>query len=453
MAYSPRLSIVCFPPILTDYQITHIQFLTLLFPSSLERKLIYILLGPLAIVAAIMQLVPLGDFSITDDKLSNISDAVQNVCNATLSLLFTGSLFIWGLLVNRKQAWRTDGGTAAFGAGALLLAVASTTINFVYIPSKDQYQWMPGLMWSVVLWQSFLAWWWWVGAGMGVGEVDELLRKEEKRRRKRKARLEKSHVRRERAQTFLRGVAGAFGYSRGAEGQRFGPVTEEHPAPFSSGSASERQNSRDGSRGRRSQSRRTNRPSQTSPQSSSASSTTATASGLFGRMKNHAAARYVYGWYLLLRHAHLTAAREQAVEQGERIQQVYGQDGSTTGAAEVDPNAVGWGLGSYGLRQIEIGERERDVEAEKGILEAERASEDSSEDLEKVEHDEGAKSGVVDGPARARRRRNKHARTDTDGVAVDKKVVEVRAPDAEPPSMWYWGPLRRWRLQDSTVYN
>ena len=95
--------------------------------------------------------------------------AVQNICNATLSLLFTAALFIWGFLVNRKQAWRTDGGTAAFGAGALFLTLMSSALNFLYIPSKDKYVWLPGLMWAVILWQNFLGWWWWVGGGMGVG--------------------------------------------------------------------------------------------------------------------------------------------------------------------------------------------------------------------------------------------------------------------------------------------
>ncbi|OBZ69865.1 hypothetical protein A0H81_10275 [Grifola frondosa] len=35
-------------------QITHIQFLTLLFPSGLERKLIFCLLGPLAILSSVI---------------------------------------------------------------------------------------------------------------------------------------------------------------------------------------------------------------------------------------------------------------------------------------------------------------------------------------------------------------------------------------------------------------
>ncbi|KAI0774811.1 hypothetical protein BD413DRAFT_454794, partial [Trametes elegans] len=133
-------------------QITHIQFLTLLFPSSLERRLIFSLLGPLAIVSSIMHVLRIHD----NANLVKIASAIQNICNATLSLLFTGSLFLWGCLVNRRDAWRTDGGTAAFGVGALTLALVSTSLTFLYIPRRDQYTWMPSLMWAVILWQSFL---------------------------------------------------------------------------------------------------------------------------------------------------------------------------------------------------------------------------------------------------------------------------------------------------------
>ncbi|EPQ55208.1 hypothetical protein GLOTRDRAFT_61104, partial [Gloeophyllum trabeum ATCC 11539] len=194
-------------------QITHIQFLTLLFPSSIEKILIFLLLGPLAVAHAVMQLVPIH----ANENIVRLADTISNVCNATLSLLFTASLFIWGFLVNRKKAWRTDGGTAAFGAGAIALAVASTTLTFTYIPSKDQYEWFPGLVWAVVLWQSFLGWWWWVGAGMGVGEVEELLRREEKRAQKRRMRIEKRREQKEKAGRIWRGVTGAFVVKKGEE--------------------------------------------------------------------------------------------------------------------------------------------------------------------------------------------------------------------------------------------
>ncbi|KAJ3485606.1 hypothetical protein NLJ89_g11887 [Agrocybe chaxingu] len=116
-------------------QITHIQFLTLLYPSRLEGRLIFALLGPLAVVAAVMQLLPISGSTAAN----NIASAVRNVCNAALSLLFTVALFIWGLLVNRKQAWRTDGGTAVFGCAALSLAVVSTALNFLYVHKEEEF--------------------------------------------------------------------------------------------------------------------------------------------------------------------------------------------------------------------------------------------------------------------------------------------------------------------------
>ncbi|KZT72288.1 hypothetical protein DAEQUDRAFT_664226, partial [Daedalea quercina L-15889] len=132
-------------------QATHIQFLGLLFPSKLEKRLIFWLLGPLAAASAITQLIRVVD----TPEVIRIVTQVQNVCNATLSLLFSVSLALWGLLVNRKNAWRTDGGTAAFGVGALILAPISTAISLVYIPARFEFSWMKPLMWSVILWQSF----------------------------------------------------------------------------------------------------------------------------------------------------------------------------------------------------------------------------------------------------------------------------------------------------------
>jgi hypothetical protein len=100
-----------------------------------------------------MQLLPIRG----DHDLSLTASAIRNVCNATLSLLFTIFLFIWGLLVNRCSAWRTDGGTAIFGACALGLALASTGLTCLYVHREEEYVWLPGLMWSVVLSRSWIA--------------------------------------------------------------------------------------------------------------------------------------------------------------------------------------------------------------------------------------------------------------------------------------------------------
>ena len=425
---------------LTGFQITHIQFLTLLFPSGLERRLIFSLLGPLAIVCSIMHVLRIHD----DPQLVTVASAVQNVCNATLSLLFTASLFLWGCLVNRRDAWRTDGGTAAFGAGALTLALISTALTFLYIPRRDQYPWMPGLMWAVVLWQSFLGWWWWVGAGMGVGEVEELLRREEKRQEKRRLRMAKRKVRKERAQTFWKGMTGAFttGRQHGENLQR-SPASDGSDLSDSGGSSSsdrERRHSGDtgadaGEDGvRRVVSHRTD--------TSSRSGTTASGGAVSRFLNQHRAGRFLYGWYLGLRHAHLAAAREQAVERVERITQAYGPDAQDGGQT-----VFGWGLGSFGIRR-----QQRRRRQEEATREAEAAYE---MDEVEFEYDDPRKPWQQPPPAM----RDAEATVPDAGGEGQARRRVTRPPTRtldesshRPSSMWWWGPLQRWRLQDSTDY-
>lgn len=380
-----------------------------------------------------MQLVPLNDTSV-DGKLTSIASAVQNICNATLSLLFTASLFIWGFFVNRKSAWRTDGGTAAFGIGALMLALASTAITFIYVPSKDHYSWMPGLMWAVILWQSFLGWWWWVGSGMGAGEAEELLRREEKRRMKRKARLAARQMRREKAQTLWHGVTGAFSYDK--EKRRMKAANMRSGTPTSN-----------------SQSR--NIPTTSTMDSSETSGKASTSSvsmtdAFVRKLQQFYATRQLYAAYLRLRHAHLTASREQAEENNERIQQVYGPSES---GGEVDPGSVGWGLGSYGVRQMNREDTQERQQGLKGILEAEeedKTSDDGSSVDRRKEHN--AETDLRSQPGNARRRKNRMARRDTDTRSEGTLPQHTSVEGAQPQSMWYRGPLRRWRLRDSTVY-
>lgn len=319
-----------------------------------------------------------------------------------------------------------------------MLAIASTAITFVYIPSKDQYNWMPGLMWSVILWQSFLGWWWWVGAGMGVGEVDELLRREEKRRKKRKAKLEARKARKEKAQTFWRGVAGALGVSNGHR-QTSTPDGENAVAPRMEPTAPHRR-SASGSEAA------SIRPSSSRGSATASSASDDTTTGVVGKIRY--LARCGYGWYLSLRHAHLTAAREQAEDHAERIQQVYGKEGADVGDA---PNEVGWGLGSFGIRQIR--EVEQDTEREegfRGILQESRR--DSDEWIDEHEVTESTpKSRSTSANSGLSRRRTQHLAIQE----TDAEFTEPKPPDADPQpsSMWYWGPLRRWRLQDSTTYS
>jgi len=122
-------------------------------------------------------------------RLYDIVDAARNICNLTLSLLFTLSLAVWGFLVNRQSAWRTDGGTAIFGAGALFLALISTGLNFLQVFTTPTFEWLSALLWAVILWQSFLGWWWWVGSASDIAEKAEReLREAERRGRKERKR-------------------------------------------------------------------------------------------------------------------------------------------------------------------------------------------------------------------------------------------------------------------------
>lgn len=452
-------------------QITHIQFLTLLFPSKLERRLIYTLLGPLAIASAVMQVMHIRN----DDKLVSICSAVQNICNATLSLLFTTSLFLWGTLVNRKQAWRTDGGTAAFGAGAMTLALLSSAITFLYIPSKNQFVWMPGLMWSVVLWQSFLGWWWWVGAGMGVGEVDELLRRAEKRRRK----VLRKRERRERAWGVWRGVAGVFGWAKvdgthvggGGEGRVGRPdVVLERVSVSSSGN--------DASMVSASTHKRHAQPSP-APSSSASTSSTKTTTPSHSRPSpsrpalpihlTNQAAQALYRWFTLLRHAHLLAARAQAVERTARISQAYGSRGRGRGRGR-GREVVGWGLGSFGLRrELDGGEREGEGfgfgEGDVGLEEMKAGGSRSRFKSEEENGEEGEGEGEGE-TEEVDEWRDEDAHdestpppspspTSSSPTPTPIPSAQARAPPSAARrlfSLWWWGPLQRWRLQDDTVY-
>ncbi|SPO20874.1 uncharacterized protein UTRI_00351 [Ustilago trichophora] len=171
--------------------ITHIQFLTLLFPSALEARLILWMLGPLAIINSGMEFTGLADDS--DAKTNDLGDAIRNICNSTLTLLYTTALLIWGLLVNRRRAWRAGGGTAAFGGGSVGLALINTAISFTEI-KYDRLWWLPNVCWTLTIWQSWLGFWWWVSSGMGIGEVEdrqERLERKRKREERRRRKIEK----------------------------------------------------------------------------------------------------------------------------------------------------------------------------------------------------------------------------------------------------------------------
>ncbi|KAG6920034.1 hypothetical protein DXG01_010102 [Tephrocybe rancida] len=393
-------------------QITHIQFLTLLYPSRLEGRLIFALL---AVVAAVMQLIPINE----SQSVNDIASAVRNVCNATLSLLFTAALFIWGFLVNRKNAWRTDGGTAAFGAAALTLTLVSTALNFLYVNREEEYRyvWLPSLMWAVILWQSFLGWWWWVGAGSsGLVEEDDIaekLEREEKRELRRKEARERRRENKLRAKKVWRGVAGAFvPHATGSRGRATLSI-------------------------RRLNTRRTDRSSSTpspsdsvaeSPQDQPAMSvSSASTNGSLSTLPSLLPV-FVHRWYASLRHAHLLAARQQAVERVERL-----RERERNGNA--DAGTGGWGLGSFAWRV----RREQDLEPRSQEFEMHDQYPWSDHEPEGRRHDQEPEEHVEDEEPR-------------DTHPPPRPQPPPASPAPRQRSMWWWGPLARWRLQDSTSY-
>ena len=171
-------------------QLTHIQFLTLLYPSRIEARLIFFILGknrssallttgPLAVASSALFFCDISD----NQTLIDLGDAIRNVFSSCLLLIFTLSLCIWGFLVNRNRAWRLDGGTGVFGMGALGLAFVTTASSFVAV-KEEHIDWLQHLIWAAVLWQTWLGWWWWVGAGMGIGEVEDIMERAIRKRRK-----------------------------------------------------------------------------------------------------------------------------------------------------------------------------------------------------------------------------------------------------------------------------
>lgn len=124
-------------------------------------------LGPLALASSALTFTALSP----SQTILDLGDAIRNVFNSTLLLIFTIALGLWGLFVNRRRAWRTDGGTAIFGTGAIFLAIVSTSFNFVAV-REDGIDWLQHLLYAAILWQTWLGWWWWVGSGMGIGEVE-----------------------------------------------------------------------------------------------------------------------------------------------------------------------------------------------------------------------------------------------------------------------------------------
>lgn len=451
-----------------------------------------------------MQLVPIS----TDVDIIVVASAVRNVCNATLSLLFTVALLIWGLLVNRKQAWRTDGGTAAFGAGALILAVVSTALNFLFVNKEDDFVWLPGLMWAVVLWQSFLGWWWWVGSGSGSGltseeDVEDKLRREAKRQSRMTQARQRRKDTKSKARRVWRGVSGVFGSSSSTHDPEENDLVR-------------RNRSRDGVR-RRSSTPDDDLAEPSSPVDSIASTMSMTSAISFTTLPR-ALPRFIHEWYAFVRKEHVAAARKQAAERVRRIREL-----ERNGQRRAPRSGSGWGLGSFGWRiatpvaspgdnehfsgdesrprrratsrpgrrravspgeDIELQDRTDPSSSITAVasrssrrdrsLSSEYSSEDEDTTTSRARRDGASGDSRVDDVrgetqnGRGNRRRGtlridippSPTRMPRASASVTSPPLARRSPRTQPApperptnSVWWWGPLAQWRLRDSTTYS
>ncbi|ODN83562.1 hypothetical protein L202_01682 [Cryptococcus amylolentus CBS 6039] len=380
--------------------ITHIQFLTLLYPSRTEARLIIFVLGPLALVSSALVFTALTNHQTVLD----ITDAIRNVFNSTLLLIFTISLAIWGIFVNRRRAWRNDGGTAVFGAGSLFLATVSTSFNFVAV-AEDGIDWLQHLLFAAVLWQIWLGWWWWVGSGMGIGEVEDIMAKAERKKRKQAKAAARARSANAKSRDGLGGRTRTNSFAGLADGittgvtsilrsSRTGTITRrvarrsttdeslaeegalemddlsrrrrplesntpgdsiEEGEPHVEFSQPSNEHTGEGSS--------TNRNLQQSTNSET-SSTSATPSLHAPRTVGEVFS-YPSTWLVVylrgLRRAHQEAAKKAAIERAEIRQRVFeqgdrsdrGRDSARLEAGVANRDDVGWGLGRFGIREHE----------------------------------------------------------------------------------------------------
>lgn len=319
------------------------------------------------------------------------------------------------LIINRKEAWRTDGGTAIFGGGALALSLVSIALNlyqvsiklvtgiFSYIPKivKVPPVWIPPLLWAVVLWQSFLGWWWYVGSA--TPEPHPRMHSKGKKRNKARngeaARLAK--------------VRNRLGLSDGLRKRR----------PGGDGDSSTELN--------RTSSERESAIIQSPRAATRSPIPPPRTTWLSGYLPSS-----IVTWWHRLRLEHVNAREQQAAENEQRRFEVYGHiDESGVHTVRGVPGS-GWGLGSFALAG-----RRRAAEVSRPGTDDERG---------------------VDGEVEAAYEMGNMGPTspwgDDEGQRVPQRPKQQLRPAGReelsgPIRSWSWmGPFQRWRLRDATVY-
>ncbi|CCA71777.1 hypothetical protein PIIN_05712 [Serendipita indica DSM 11827] len=380
-------------------QATHMQFLTFLYPSLVEERLILGLLGgsvrravgrthhfagPLVLLSSLSSFLSLSD----SDRTRSIAESVKNICNSALAILFSVALCIWGFFINYKEAWRTDGGTAIFGAGAVALSLFSMGLN---------------------LYQSFLGWWWYVGSA--AAEPRSRHRKKKRAKGANKKRTEDDNARLSRVRTKLnRGGADSTSVTGSAvrRRNRAAQVDQNASAGEDEGTVSHQSNS------------------------TSEGSTAPKVPWPLNRLPEP-----VLTLLFKLRQEHRNAAQQQQAENEQRRFNVYGDE-----RARGVPGS-GWGLGSFAFRSTEARNRENERDVARGGRIPDHDT--AAVEMQTMRNRDGSADG-----------RNMWGDEVVD--RVDDNALRSRRPPLRsletPKSTWsLMGPLRRWRVKDATTYS
>jgi len=165
----------------------------------------------------------------------------------------------------------------------------------------------------------------------------------------------------------------------------------------------------------------------------------------------------IYRWYLFLRHAHVTAARQQAAERVQRIQQLDGDVNRQ--------HPWGWGWEGFGWRSRVRATPSVETNENVGTTtkcECDEQDPQTVADWQTRRFDHGREAEDDDseweGNEKIRKQRSRMDHNCEDAGPnhrPPKEQPNIPLPPAaavRPSSMWWWGPLWRWRLQDSTVY-
>jgi hypothetical protein len=276
------------------------------------------------------------------------------------------------------------------------------------------------------------------------------LRREAKRENRRREARERRQETKKRAKKVWREVTGAFGRDAIAiEQTRRGPPRGASPGDSLPHS-----------------------PARTTSASSTVGSTVGTGLPLVPP-----AIRRIYA---NVRRAHLIAAQKQTAERVERIREIQRSGVS-------DASRTTWGVGNLirtvapldrqdDMRRYPDTDWEGDNEGSKFEMHettewsrgrrscSQEAKEDGDVvDQPRSEEDEEERGRSISRRSGRRReeeeerfrkdsedREPMHSNTSPATTAPNSPVIE---PDTRPQSLWWWGPLRRWRLRDSTAYS